>query len=89
MSIVIHNPSTVNLKQAIIAVPHQNFEVIDGYSGESLPAYAVCHQDYDDKNNQFLSCFLHFDIETKAWDLNVIKLQPYSQVSLWVPSSTL
>jgi hypothetical protein len=47
MSVVIHNPSTVDLKQAIIAVPNGNFEVVNGYTGEPLQAFVVCHQDYD------------------------------------------
>ena len=82
MTVVIHNPSTIDVNQAIIAVPHGNFEVINGVTGHPLQAYVACHQDYDINDDQILSCFLHAQLETKAWEVSVIKLRENLDVDL-------
>jgi len=44
MNVVVHNPSTVDMKEARIAVPHGHFDV---YKDDvEADAYVVCHKDY-------------------------------------------
>lgn len=84
MSIIVHNPSTIALKQAIVAVPHGHFDVIDGQTNEPLSAVVLCHDDYDLNSANLKSCFMHIDLETKAWDFSVIKMQLNNSVNLEV-----
>jgi hypothetical protein len=44
MNVVVHNPSTVDIKKARIAVPHGNFDVMDGT--KTLEANVLCSEDY-------------------------------------------
>lgn len=72
MNVVVHNPSTVDMKSARIAVPHGKFDVMQGES--PLDAYVVCYNDHAENGENFESCFMTVDIATAAWDVSSFKL---------------
>jgi hypothetical protein len=72
MNVVVHNPSTVDMTQARIAVPHGHFDVTQGDS--NLDAYVVCHKDHVENGQDFTSCFMTVDIATAAWDVSYFAL---------------
>ena len=72
MNVVVHNPSTVDMKSARIAVPHGHFDVKQGET--PLDAYVVCHMDHAENGEDFESCFMTVDIATAAWDVSSFKL---------------
>jgi hypothetical protein len=72
MNVVVHNPSTVDMKSARIAVPHGHFDVMQGET--PLDAYVVCHENLAENHQNFESCFMTIDIATAAWDVSTFKL---------------
>ena len=68
MNIAVHNPSTVDMTSARIAVPHGHFDVVQGEN--KLDAYVVCHEDSVESGQNYESCFMTVDIATAAWDVN-------------------
>ena len=72
MNVVVHNPSTVDMSEARIAVPHGHFDVMQGES--KLDAYVVCHDDNIEGGDSFDSCFMTVDIATAAWDVSNFQL---------------
>ena len=72
MNVAVHNPSTVDMTSARIAVPHGHFDVVQGE--KKLDAYVVCHEDSVENGQNYESCFMTVDIATAAWDVNSFQL---------------
>lgn len=54
MHVLVHNPSTVDMKLVRIAVPHGNFDVKN--ATQELKAMVLCSEDYIND-----SCFLEIE----------------------------
>jgi hypothetical protein len=67
MNVVVHNPSTVDVKSARIVVPHGHFDVMQG--DDQLNAYVVCQNDTLENGKHIESCFMNVEIEVAAWDV--------------------
>ena len=81
MNIVIHNPSTVDMKSARIAVPDGHFEV-------DAPATVTCHEDYI-QGAHIDSCFMDIDIVIPAMSVSTIKIKQNSDEDLQVMTLSL
>jgi hypothetical protein len=68
MNVAVHNPSTVDMTEARISVPHGHFDVMQGEN--KLDSYVVCHKDNIEGGDDFDSCFMTVDILTAAWDVS-------------------
>jgi hypothetical protein len=68
MNVAVHNPSTVDMISARIAVPHGHFDVVQGEN--KLESYVVCHEDSVENRENYTSCFMTVEIATAAWDVN-------------------
>jgi hypothetical protein len=97
-TVAVHNPSTVEMTSARIAVPNGNFKVnILDYDGKaqmtipvSLPdATVTCHMDHVENGEEVESCFLDVKHVTPAWGMSVIQLVQDSSVDISNPTNEL
>jgi len=63
MSAIVHNPSSLDMSEIKIAVPHGKFS-IQGFDSKleqfiDVASSVTCHRDFDDDRNVFQSCWLH------------------------------
>ena len=87
MNVVVHNPSTVDMTSARIAVPHGHFDVMQGE--KKLSAYVVCHDDSVENGQDYESCFMTVDIATAAWDISSFQLQFNADANLVIKQEKL
>jgi len=71
MNVVVHNPSTADMKEARIAVPHPHFDVFK--DDAKVDAYVVCHKDYLE-GKDIDSCQMTVSMDLAAWDVATLKL---------------
>jgi hypothetical protein len=94
-TVAVHNPSTVDMNSARIAVPNGHFQVnvldYDGKSQMTNPANATvtCHMDHIENGEEVESCFLDVTLVTPAWGMSVIQLVQDNSVDISNPTSEL
>jgi hypothetical protein len=90
MNVGIHNPSTVDMKTARIAVPHGNFDVMIG--DQALEAKVMCSEDYlqtQQGGKSVESCFMDVELPTPAWSVSAFTLKYNQDSDLKVKTETL
>jgi hypothetical protein len=97
-TVAVHNPSTVEMNSARIAVPTGNFKVsildYDGKAQMTIPvsppnATVTCHMDHVENGEEVKSCFLDVKHVTPAWGMSVIQLVQDSSVDISTPTMDL
>lgn len=76
MTSFVHNPSSVDMSSARIAVPHGRFEVKVLDQDEFKPAEAsvTCHQDHVENEQEIESCFMDVQVNIPAWEMAAIQI---------------
>lgn len=64
MTALIHNPSSVDMTSAKIAVPHGKFDVriLEGSEFKLANATVTCSQDHVENGQDFESCFMNVEV---------------------------
>lgn len=90
MNVAIHNPSTIDLPQAKIAVPHSHFSV-KAYDYETqmfkdVSASVISYEDTIEDGTSVKSAFMYVDHLTAAKEISLIQLTYNETVDIHVPS---
>lgn len=78
MSVAVHNPSALPMKQASFAVPHGHYKVQafnkETQALEDVSSSVLCSEDDLGDGSKIDSCFMYIDFNTNQKDVSVIQL---------------
>jgi len=93
MNVAMHNPSSLPMKSARMAVPHGHYDVKvfnkTSQAFEEAVASVNCYKDRRTDGKPIESCFLHVDVEVAPFEVSLIQVKADKKQDLKVPSKPI
>ena len=93
MNVAVQNPSTIDMNQAIIAVPNGQYDVkvfnAQSKAFETVNASVSCWDDYAENNVTYKACNIKISHTTKARDFSLFQLTQNDAASLSTNNGTV